>query len=436
VIAQANGANGIGLSADAAGTNGVGVGGAANGPNGKGVVAVALGAGGLALEADADAGTAADFSNGSTTHPALTVTNRNTSGSVFVAVSGAQKLAGLDLSTGFTLANHGAITTLGNVGCDTGFVGISFGGTVGCDGYSVVGNGSSTILNRAAGGRIDFREANNTEVAIAAGGRVGIGTISPGAQFDVLSTQPGTHSPQAQFGSAPATDSNSVRVYNGSGLTEIFEVGKVNNFVQGSAVGDGGLRVSPGKRILLGDSGAARMTIDASGNVNIKGNLAKGGGSFKIDHPVDPLNKYLYHSFVESPDMMNVYNGNIITDKHGVATVLMPDYFEALNRDFRYQLTVIGQFAQAIVAQEIDKNHFVIKTTKPGVKVSWQVTGIRQDAYANAHRIQVEEEKPQAERGRYLHPDAFGVSQDQNADAGQPSSEQPASQQSVPSSRR
>jgi hypothetical protein len=84
-------------------------------------------------------------------------------------------------------------------------------------------------------------------------------------------------------------------------------------------------------------------------DLQVTGNLSKGGGSFKIDHPLDPANKYLYHSFVESPDMMNVYNGNIMTDRRGLAVVILPNYFEALNRDFRYQLTVIGQFAQALV---------------------------------------------------------------------------------------
>lgn len=141
--------------------------------------------------------------------------------------------------------------------------------------------------------------------------------------------------------------------------------------------------------------------------VSIPGTLTKGAGSFKIDHPLDPANKTLSHSFVESPDMMNVYNGNITTDEHGDAVVPMPDWFEALNRDFRYQLTVIGQFAQAIVGSEMKNNRFSIKTDKPHVKVSWQVTGIRQDAYANAHRIPVEEEKPLAQRGSYLFPDGF-----------------------------
>jgi hypothetical protein len=55
-----------------------------------------------------------------------------------------------------------------------------------------------------------------------------------------------------------------------------------------------------------------------------KGTLSKGGGSFKIDDPLDPAHKYLSHSFVESPDMMNVYNGNITTDRLGLATSSCP----------------------------------------------------------------------------------------------------------------
>jgi hypothetical protein len=144
-----------------------------------------------------------------------------------------------------------------------------------------------------------------------------------------------------------------------------------------------------------------------SGNVQITGNLSKGGGSFKIDHPLDPENKYLYHSFVESPDMMNIYNGNITTDANGEAVVELPSYFEALNRDFRYQLSVIGTFAQAIVGEEISNNRFTIKTNAPRVRVSWQVTGVRHDAYATKHRIPVEELKNENERGHYLYPGLF-----------------------------
>jgi hypothetical protein len=107
--------------------------------------------------------------------------------------------------------------------------------------------------------------------------------------------------------------------------------------------------------------------------------------------------------------MMNVYNGNVTTDAGGKAVVQMPEWFEALNRDFRYQLTVIGKFAQAMVADEMANHKFTIQTDKPNVKVSWQVTGIRQDAWANAHRIPVEAAKEGKERGAYLHPELFGA---------------------------
>jgi len=151
-----------------------------------------------------------------------------------------------------------------------------------------------------------------------------------------------------------------------------------------------------------------QSNLNVGGNLAVGGNLTKASGSFEIDHPLDPANKYLYHSFVESPDMMNIYNGNVTTDAAGNATVTLPDWFEALNRDFRYQLTVIGQFAQAIVSSEISSSSFTIKTDKPNVKVSWQVTGIRQDAWANAHRIPTEVEKAPADQGHYLHPELFG----------------------------
>jgi len=65
------------------------------------------------------------------------------------------------------------------------------------------------------------------------------------------------------------------------------------------------------------------------------------------------------------------------------------------------------------VAKEISGNRFRISGGKPGGKVSWQVTGIRHDAYADAHRIQVEVEKPPQEQGRYLHPELFGAPAEQ-----------------------
>ncbi len=146
-------------------------------------------------------------------------------------------------------------------------------------------------------------------------------------------------------------------------------------------------------------------------NVWVGGTLSKNAGAFRIDHPLDPENKYLQHSFVESPDMMNIYNGNVVTDANGNAVVVLPDYFSALNKDFRYQLTVIGQFAQAMVSEKISNNQFSIKTDKPNVEVSWQVTGVRKDVYAEAHRIEVEVNKRPNEIGKYQFPELFGKSE-------------------------
>jgi len=159
----------------------------------------------------------------------------------------------------------------------------------------------------------------------------------------------------------------------------------------------------------VANNGAINYAGYFSGNVTVTGTLSKSGGTFQIDHPQDPENKYLIHSFVESPDMMNIYNGNITTDAQGYATVQLPDYFEALNMEFRYQLTVLGpDFAQAIVTEKIVDNHFKIRTDKPNTEVSWQVTGVRNDPWAQANRFIPERAKEANAKGKYLHPELYG----------------------------
>ena len=162
-----------------------------------------------------------------------------------------------------------------------------------------------------------------------------------------------------------------------------------------------------------GDGVVGRATSGRAGffdgDVEITGSLSKGSGSFKIDHPLDPLNKYLYHSFVESPDMMNIYNGHVSLNETGEAWVELPEWFDALNREFRYQLTAIGAPGPNLyIAEKIMNNQFKIAGGQAGTEVSWQVTGIRHDPYAEANRIAVEEWKPLAEQGSYLYPEAYG----------------------------
>jgi len=150
-------------------------------------------------------------------------------------------------------------------------------------------------------------------------------------------------------------------------------------------------------------------SIRGTGSMSIVGNLTTAGGTYKIDHPQSPSTKLLAHSNVGSPEMMNLYSGNVVLDSEGNSWVELPGYFEALNSDFRYTLTPIGAAAPNLhVAEEIQNNRFKIAGGTPGLKVSWQVTGIRQDAYAKANPIEVEQEKSVEEKGKYLHPELFG----------------------------
>jgi len=130
--------------------------------------------------------------------------------------------------------------------------------------------------------------------------------------------------------------------------------------------------------------------------------------NFKIDHPADPENKFLYHAAIESDVPYNKYSGNITTDANGEAIVELPEYVELVNKDFRYNLTVIGTFAQAIVGKEVSDNKFVIRTDEPNVKVSWELTGVRNDPYMQQNSYEPVREKISEEKGTYMNPELYG----------------------------
>jgi hypothetical protein len=175
--------------------------------------------------------------------------------------------------------------------------------------------------------------------------------------------------------------------------------------LQAVSIGDGPALVAANE-VNEGYTGYAGLFL---GNVHVYGSCCEAAtGTFQIDDPLDPQNKYLSHAAVESPDMLDIYSGNTTTDASGKSIVTLPPYFESLNRDFRYQLTVVGQFAQAIVLSEIKDNSFEIETDKPSVKVSWQVTGVRHDPYAEQHPVVAEQSKDTGDRGKFLYPEAYG----------------------------
>jgi hypothetical protein len=171
-------------------------------------------------------------------------------------------------------------------------------------------------------------------------------------------------------------------------------------------VGGGILSIRSGGGIVVFEPGS---NVVVNGSLRINGQLFKPGGAFQIDHPLDPTGSYLAHSFVESPERLNLYAGTVVTDEQGHATIELPGYFAALNRDSLVQLTPVGHLARVALCPPIEGNHVRIVSDQPGVAVAWQVSGVRQDAWARRHPLIVEEPKPDGERGSYLHPEAFGV---------------------------
>ena len=152
---------------------------------------------------------------------------------------------------------------------------------------------------------------------------------------------------------------------------------------------------------------SARWSAYIQGNLYVNGQIAGQSKPFLIDHPLVPENKYLVHAAVESQDMKNIYDGIVIMDNNGEAWIELPTWFEALNKDFRYQITSIGGFAPVYIAEKVANNRFKIAGGTPGMEVSWQVTGIRHDPWANDHPLVVEQDKPAEERGSYLYPEGY-----------------------------
>ena len=290
------------------------------------------------------------------------------------------------------------------------------------------------------------------------GTRLGIGTKAPGAQLDVraLALIPafsalGASGPPGSDLNAGAgisskggdADPDSAFSVGGSGVvgtdgaSSLFagSAGSGGSFTGGSggsssAFGGAGVAATGGASssgagsggVFTGGSGAGGDGIDASctgtgcfagnftGNVNVTGSITAGKKDFKIDHPLDPANKYLLHASVESSEMKDIYDGTVTLDAKGEAVVQLPDWFEAVNGNFRYQLTALGAPSPGLyIAQKISNNRFKIAGGAPGVEVSWQVTGVRQDAYAKTDPLVVEQEKNPQERGYYIHPELYGA---------------------------
>jgi trimeric autotransporter adhesin len=279
------------------------------------------------------------------------------------------------------------------------------GGSVNGMYWQILNTGTSA---KQGANKLNFRnDSTGLDVmTLLAGGQVGIGTNSPDTA-GYLEVYPPQNSGTNMNGIVVNGVTNpSGEAAGGSGIVATGGTGAAQDGDGGFFTGGNSSSFGDGLQAIAGSGGIA---ANFKGNVTITGSLMAGSKNFKIDHPLDPANKYLVHASVESSEMMNIYTGNVVTDAQGEARVQLPDWFEVLNTDFRYQLTVIGQFAQAIVSSEVQNHEFAIRSSVPNVKVSWQITGVRQDAYAKANPMVVEEEKEPRLKGFYIHPELYGA---------------------------
>lgn len=193
------------------------------------------------------------------------------------------------------------------------------------------------------------------------------------------------------------TESTSGITYGVRGITESMDAGAAG--VRGEAPSGGS-----GYGVYGTAAGGAAFGVYSNGRLG-----SSGTKSFMIDHPLDPANKFLYHYSTESPEVLNSYSGTVTLGANGEAWVELPEYYMAINIDPRYQLTAIGAPAPMLhVASEIVDNEFRIAGGQAGMRVSWEVKAVRNDAFVAQLGAPIEREKTGVEKGHYLQPSLYG----------------------------
>jgi hypothetical protein len=274
-----------------------------------------------------------------------------------------------------------------------------------------------------------YGEASSTGTSAAPTGVYG--KAASGTGFGVYGTNTaGTNNPVGVAGYVSATSGYAVIGQNdaSSGVAVLGQAGG------NTATGVVGLAYSTASSVqakgVYGESGTeqgigvkGKATHGTGANYGVYGETSSSNGygvysagrfaatgtkSFQIDHPLDPEHMYLNHFSAEGPEPYLIYRGNVPLDGSGEAWVDLPEYFEAINRDYTYQLTPIGQPGMLYVAKEIQNGAFLIAGGLPGGKVSWTVTGVRDDAFVRANPLPTEQPKPKEQIGKYLMPELFG----------------------------
>lgn len=406
---------GIGVYGQTDGASGAGVFGVANVANGTGMYGTSNGAAGTGVWGN----TSANLGEG--VYGQSTGTN-GTGVYGFANNTGGDGIIGQATQAG----------RIGVWGLNNNATGIGvFGSTTGANAFGVRGQSTTTATGVLGtnNGTGDGVWGNNTGTGVGVRGQslttgIGVFGFNNGAGNAVLGNNTGTgrgiegQSASTGIGVIGFNSGTGVGVQGQSVTTGIGVIG----FNTGNGVGVQGQNSSTGTAVvgintsLTGDgivgetpAGSAGFAVFANGDMG-----ASGIKPFYIDHPTDPVNKYLRHFALESNEVLNVYRGNVILDANGEAVVALPDYFEVINTNFSYNLTSIGSKSEVYIKDEIDNNQFKIAGGLPNQKISWQVYAERNDLYLQQfpEKREVEINKDSNDRGNYLMPELFNQSKE------------------------
>jgi hypothetical protein len=396
--------SGTGFAVNSTANSGVSIWGSATPGNADGVYGTSAGSGtgvkgisqtGIGVEGISAAG-------GSNTSVGVYGTNSNANGG---------GVGGLNSATG----NSGYLGgpyygVYGGSSSRAGVYGSSLGGNAGYAGvYGVTtGNWAGVQGHNTGSGNDGFLGGPDYGVFGTSSANTGvIGKTSANSSYGVW----GHHNPSGNDGYLGGSEAG---VSGSGGLLTIGVYGIGANGVRGDSGGVYGI-VGCGNPPVSGGPYAGCF----AGSVEINGTVHTSAvGAVTFDDPADPANESITHAFVGSSEMKNIYDGVATLGPTGVATVRLPGWFETLNKDFRYQLTALGTpQAGLFISRKIANNQFTIAGGVPGAEVSWQVTGVRRDPWANAHPMAVREHKVDADRGFYIVPELYGQPKTKSADS-------------------
>jgi hypothetical protein len=265
--------------------------------------------------------------------------------------------------------------------------GNSYGGWIGSDGTSTSKLHLGTKYNSS------FAKS----MTIDSNGKVGINTTTPVWQLTVKDghfgidgsgyiIQRGTANTTGEYGLIHRTG-----YYSGSTGNHYGKV-KINS-IYNSSTNAAGLRfyTSTGgansDRYVFGldSDGTAKCAYD----LEVSGNVTKGSGNFKIDHPLPEKSEthHLVHSFIEGPQADNIYRGKVelVAGKAEVnidaVSGMTEGTFVALNRDI--QAFTSNESDWDAVRGKVEGNKVIIEcqNAESTATVSWLVIGERQDEH-------------------------------------------------------